>query len=198
MAIWRDLLSSTASQQKNFLPIFSSMCMPMLVELGAHQAVAGDGREVRAVHDLRHVVARDGAPVGDAGGAVLVAAGVAAVGVALGMADEDGDVRIVDVLVHDARGRRDQVIAQIDQVLVVLAVVAGDLAGVVELVEQLVAEDGLHLRHGGARVQAVGEQQQDVLLLHAGGVQLVEAGADGDLAVAGGLVAALDDVRDDE
>ena len=28
MAIWRLLLSSTASQQKNFLPIFSSMNMP--------------------------------------------------------------------------------------------------------------------------------------------------------------------------
>ena len=28
MAIWRDLVSSTASQQKNFLPIFSSISIP--------------------------------------------------------------------------------------------------------------------------------------------------------------------------
>ena len=149
------------------------------------------------MHDLRHVVRGDGAPVGNARGAVLVAAGVAAVGVALRMADEDRDVRIVDVLVHN-----DVVavlgIAQIDEVLVILAVVAGDLAGIIEFAKQLVAEDGLHLRHAGARMQTVGEQQQDVLLLHADGIQLVDAGTDGDLAVAGRLIAALDDIRDDD
>ena len=79
--------------------------------------------------------------------------------------------------------------------VVVLAVVAGDLAGGVELAEQLGAQDGLHLGHGGPGVQAVGEQQQHVLLLHPGGVQLVQAGTDGLLPVAGGLVAPLDDVR---
>ena len=113
------------------------------------------------------------------------------------MADEDRDVRIVDVLVHN-----DVVavigIAQIDEMLVILAVVAGDLAGIIEFAKQLVAEDGLHLRHAGARMQTVGEQQQDVLLLHADGIQLVDAGADGDLAVAGRLIAALDDIRDDD
>ena len=46
-------------------------------------------------------------------------------------------------------------------------------------------------------MQTVGEQQQDILLLHAGGIQLVDAGADGNLAVAGRLVAALDDIRGD-
>ena len=135
--------------------------------------------------------------MGDAGGAVLVAAGVAAVGVALRVADEHGDIRVIDVLVHD-----DVValigVAEVDEVVVVLAVVAGDLAGVVELTKQLVAEDGLHLLHGRTRMQAVGEEQQHVLLFDARAVELVEARADGDLAVAGRLVAALDDVRDDD
>ena len=89
-------------------------------------------------------------------------------------------------------------VAEIDKVVVILAVVAGDLAGIIELVKQFVAQNGLHLRHARARVQTVGEQQQDVLLLHADGIQLVDAGADGDLAVAGRLIAALDDIRDDD
>ena len=77
------------------------------------------------------------------------------------MTDEDGDIGIIDILVHD-----DVVavagIAQIDEMLVILAVVAGDLTGVIELIKQLIAKDGLHLRHAGARVQTVGEQQQDI------------------------------------
>ena len=169
----------------------------LLVELVAHFAVGGDGHEVLTVHDLRHMVRSDRTPMRNAGRAVLIAAGVTAVGVALRMTDEDGNVGVIDILVHN-----DVVavagIAQIDEMLVILAVVAGDLTGIIELIKQFIAEDGLHLRHAGARVQTVGEQQQDILLLHAGGIQLVDAGADGDLAVAGRLVAALDDVRDDD
>ena len=98
-----------------------------LVELGAHQAVAAYRGEVRAVHDLGHMVAGNASPVGDAGGAVLVAARVAAVGVALGVADEDGDVALIDVLVHQHRIARAGD-AQVDHVLIVLAVVAGELS----------------------------------------------------------------------
>ena len=166
----------------------------LLVELVPHLAVRGHGHEVLPVHHLGHVVGRDAPPVGDAGGAVLVAAGVAAVGVALGVPDEHRHVRVVDVLVHDHVVPLGGV-AQVHQVVIVLAVVAGDLAGGVELAEQLGAQDGLHLGHGGPGVQAVGEQQQHVLLLHPGGVQLVQAGTDGHLPVAGRLVAPLDDVR---
>ena len=143
------------------------------------------------------MVGGDAPPVGDAGGAVLVAAGVAAVGVALGVPDEHRHVRVVDVLVHDHVVPLGGV-AQVHQVVIVLAVVAGDLAGGVELAEQLGAQDGLHLGHSSTGVQAVGEQQQHVLLLHPGGVQLVQAGTDGHLPVAGRLVAPLDDVRNDD
>ena len=112
------------------------------------------------------------------------------------MADENRHVRVIDVFIHD-----DVVtvirVAEIDKVVVIFAVVAGDLAGIIELVKQFVAQNGLHLRHAGARVQTVGEQQQNILLFHARRVQLVDARADRDLAVAGRLVAALDDIRDD-
>ena len=169
-----------------------------LIKERAHHAVAGDGGEVLPVHDLRHVVAGDGAPVGDAGGAVLVAAGVAAVGVALRVTDEDGDVTFKDVFVHQHRRVVPGRAAEVDHVLRILGVVAGDLAGIIKFAEQLVAQDLFHLRHGGAGVQAVGDEQQDVLFLNTSGVQLIEARADGDLAVRRCLTAALDDVRDDE
>ena len=134
--------------------------------------------------------------MGNARSAVLIAAGVTAVGIALRMADENRHVRVIDVFIHD-----DVVavirVAEIDKVVVIFAVVAGDLAGIIELVKQFVAQNGLHLRHAGARVQTVGEQQQNILLFHARRVQLVDARADRDLAVAGRLVAALDDIRDD-
>ena len=130
----------------------------LLIELVAHLAVGRDGHEVRAVHDLRNVVRRDGTPMGNARSAVLISAGVTAVGIALRMADENRHVRVIDVFIHD-----DVVavirVAEIDKVVVILAVVAGDLAGIIELVKQFVAQNGLHLRHAGARVQTVGEQQ---------------------------------------
>ena len=135
--------------------------------------------------------------MGDAGGAVLVAARVAAVGVALGVADENRDVGVIDVLVHDhvVALRRE---AQVDEVVVVLGVVARDLAGALELVVEVVAQDELGLGGGGAGMQAVGEEQEHVVVGDAVGEELVEAGADGHLAVGGGLRAALHDVGDDD
>ena len=135
--------------------------------------------------------------MGDAGGAVLVAPGVAPVGVALGVADENGDIAVEDIFVHQHRvppaGG-----PQVHHMFAVLAVMAGELAGVIELAEQLLPQDLFHLRHGGPGVQSVGDQQQDVLLLHPGGIQLIQAGPDGHLPVGSGLTAALDDIGDDE
>ena len=113
------------------------------------------------------------------------------------MADEDGDVGVVDVLVHDhviALGRK----AQVDQVLVVLGVVARDLAAVVELAEQLVAQNLTGLLDARAGVQAVGEQQQHIIVRDAVGEQLVQAHANRHATVRGRLRAALYDVGDDD
>lgn len=125
--------------------------------------MAGDRGKVRTVHHLGHMVARDGAPVGDAGGAVLVAAGIAAVGVALAVADEDRDVTLKDIAVHQHRITAVGM-AQVHHIGGILAVMAGDLTGIVEFVEQLLAEDLPHLRDRGTGVQAVGDHQQHVLL----------------------------------
>ena len=167
------------------------------VELVAHEAAAVHGGEVVPVHDLGHMVAGNAAPVGDAGGAVLIAARVAAVGVALYMADEDGQVALEHVLVHPHRvaplGG-----AQVDHVVRVLGVVAGHLVGGPELVEQLLTEDGLVVLELRTGVQAVGDDELDVLLLHARGIQLLQDELNAHLAVAGGLLAALDAVGHNE
>ena len=136
-----------------------------LVELGAHEGMAGNRGEIRPVHHVRHMVAGDGPPVGNAGGAMLIAAGIAPIGIALGVADEDGDVAIEHVFIHQHRipPAGDP---QIHHMVIVLAVVAGDLMGIVKLVEQLHAQDLLHFRDGGPGMQAVGEHEQYVLLLH--------------------------------
>ena len=128
---------------------------------------------------------------------MLVAAGVAAVGVALGVADENGNVAVKDILVHE-NGVTPLGGAQIHHVLIVFTVVGGDLVGPVELVEHLLAQNLLHLSLGGTGVQTVGEQQQDVFLADTAGIQLVETCTDGNLPVGSGLAAALDDVRNDE
>ena len=142
------------------------------VELGPHQAVAGDRSEVLPVHDLGHMVGGDAPPMGNARGAVLVAAGVATIGVALDVADEDGNVAVEDILVHEHRvaplGG-----AQVYHMLRVLGIVAGDLVGPVELVKELLAQNLPHLALRGAGVQAVGEQQQNVLFANTAGVQLL-------------------------
>ena len=113
------------------------------------------------------------------------------------MADENGDIAVKDVLVHQHR------VAPLGSTQVyhmrrVFGVVGRDLVRPVELVEELLSQNLPHFALGGTGVQAIGEQQQDILLLHAAGVQLLQAGGDGDLPVGGRLAAALDDVGDDE
>lgn len=128
--------------------------------------------------------------MGDTRGTVLVAAGVAAIGVALRVADEDGKVGFKYGLVHyDPVAARSA--AEINEGVIVLRVVAGYLIRGIELSEKLVAEYLPRLLAARAGVEAVGEEQEDIFFLNAGRVQLLEQHLDGDLAVRGGLDAAL-------
>ena len=70
----------------------------LLVKLVAHAAVVGNGHKVALMHYLRHMVGGDAAPMGNPRSAMLVSAGVAAVGIALRVADEDGNVGIKDII----------------------------------------------------------------------------------------------------
>ena len=59
---------------------------------------------------------------------------------------------------------------------------AAMLASIDEIDGGLIAltQDLLHLPHGGPGVQAVGKQQENVLFLHPGPIELIQAGPDGD------------------
>ena len=65
----------------------------------------------------------DAAPVGYAGSTMLISSRISAIGIALGMSDEDGDVGIIYIFVHDymiAMGG----IAQIHKVVIILGIMA--------------------------------------------------------------------------
>ena len=60
-----------------------------LIELVPHERMAGHRREVFPVHDRRNMMGRNAAPVGDAGGAVLVASGIPPIWISLGVSDQN-------------------------------------------------------------------------------------------------------------
>ena len=182
---------------EEFLPHLLFHKHAVAVKFLAHHAAGGDRNEVRLVHHLRHMVAGNAPPMADAGRTVLVAARIAAIRIALRMPDEDRNIRVKHVFVHDHMVAR-LGISKVYQVIVVFAVMAGDLPERIKLIKQLLAEDRAHLLHRCTRVQSVGKQQEHILLLHADAVKLVEAGADRHLAVRGRLVAALYDIRNDD
>ena len=70
------------------------------IEFVPHQAAVIDRCEIRPVHDCRYMVAGNAFPVGNAGSAVFIAAGIATVGVPVYMTDEDGEIRLIDHAVH--------------------------------------------------------------------------------------------------
>ena len=170
---------------------------PDLIELGAHQAPAAHRHKFGPVHDAWHMVGGDAPPVGDPGGAVLITARIAPVGVPLGMSDQHGDVGVVDIFVHDyrvpARGE-----AQVDEVVPVLAVMVDDLPAVPEFIEERLAQNAQKLLLGVFPVQAVGAEEQDVPLLHPGGVKLLEDDRDAHLAMRAFLLPALHPVGEDD
>jgi hypothetical protein len=73
------------------------------VEFMAHGGVVVNRNEVCLVHDFGDVVGGDGFPMGNTGRAVLVAAGITAVGVTLSMADQKSDIGLKDIAVHNNR-----------------------------------------------------------------------------------------------
>ncbi len=131
------------------------------VELPSHEGFGVDRCEVVAVHDVGCMVGRNGLPVGDARCGMLVAARITAIGVAQGMADEDSQVGVEDLLAHDDR-IVDLIDAEVHQVVVVLRVVVDDLVAVPVIVEDLVAEDGLDLLLRVLPVKPVGTDQKDI------------------------------------
>ena len=74
----------------------------------------------------------------------------------------------------------------------------GDLVGVIELIEQIITQNLLHLGHCGSGMKAVRKQQKNVLFCYSSSVQLIQTGPDGHTTMGGRLGASLHNVRNDE
>ena len=152
------------------------------------------GHEVRAVERGRRVVAADRAPGRQAGHEHLVAAGVAAVRVALRVADQDREVGLGDLAVHlDPVAHL--VDAEVEDAVRVLGVVRAEPV-VPELVDDGLGQVLVQLVAGVLAVQSDGAEQPDVALADAGGAQLFEDDRDAGLAVGAVVHPALDAVRE--
>ena len=105
-----------------------------LIEFRSHHAMSGNWCEIRSVHNLRNMVGSYGTPVGDTGRAVLVASGITAIGIALGVTDQNGNITIEHILIHQnpiaALGT-----AQIHQMLIIFRIMTCDLMGPIKLVK---------------------------------------------------------------
>ena len=105
-----------------------------LIEFRSHHAMSGNRCEIRSVHNLRNMVGSYGTPVGDTGRTVLVASGITAVGIALGVTNQDGNIAIEHILIHQnpiaALGT-----AQIHQMLIIFRIMTCNLMGPVKLVK---------------------------------------------------------------
>ena len=128
---------------------------------------------------------------------MLIPAGISAVGIALDMADQDRDITVKYILVHVNR------IAaacqpQIHHVIRILAVMADNLPRGPELMKKLITENRPGIRFGTAGMEPVGDNKQDILLLNARAVKLIQDITDAQLSVAGGLLAAFYTVRHHE
>ena len=97
-----------------------------LIKFRPHKRLSADRSKILPVHDLRHMVGGNGTPMGDACGAVLISPGVAAVGIALGVPDEDCHVAVIHIFVHEHRVAAVRG-AQVHQMLIILAVMVDNL-----------------------------------------------------------------------
>lgn len=135
-----------------------------LIKLGPHKGVAVYRGKILPVHNLRHMMGCNGTPVGNSCRTVLISSGIAAVRISLGMADKDRHITVIHILIH--KNRVSPVCrSQINHVFIILAVMADDLVGIPEFVEQLLPQDIADLLFRTSGMKAVGADQQDILFL---------------------------------
>ena len=132
-------------------------------------------------------------PVGDTGSAVLVAAGITAIRISLHMPDQNRQITVIDIFIHQNRVTP-SCGTQIYHVFLILTVMTDNLPGMPELVEQLLPENGSGILFGTSWVKAVRDDQKDILFLHTSCIQFFQNITDTQLPVAGRLFTALDPV----
>ena len=113
-----------------------SMCWPISSNLVRIREWPFTGVKILPVHNLRNMMGCNGTPVGNSCRTVLISSGIAAVRISLGMADKDRHITVIHILIH--KNRVSPVChSQINHVFIILAVMADDLVGIPEFVEQL-------------------------------------------------------------
>src|SRR5574344_2474039 len=113
------------------------------------------------------------------------------------MADHNSYIGVIDILVHDHMVAA-ICVSQVYKVFIVLAVMACQKTVWIELVEEVVTKNLLHLLLSCTWMETIGDDEENILLLNPYTVELVEDTAHGNLSVACRLATTLDDVRDDD
>ena len=121
--------------------------------------------EVRSMHYGWNMVGCDAPPVCDAAETVLISTAVSAVWVTRCVTDHDGYIGVIDILVHDHVVAA-LCISKVHQVLIVFTVVACEETVWIELVEELLSKNLLHLLLRCTWMESVGDDEEDVLLLY--------------------------------
>ena len=165
-----------------------------LIELRTHQAVTANRRKILPVHHAGRMMAGNAAPVSNSRSRMLIAAAVAAVGIALNMADHNRHIRVINIFIHNDRiapaGR-----SQINQMVIILTVMIFNLSAEPKLIKQLPPQNTQNFFLGVLPMQAVRAKQQDILFFNAGRIKLLQNEFDCYLPVRGRLLPAFDPVR---
>ena len=166
-----------------------------LIKLGAHKGMAADRCKILPVHHLGYMVGSNGTPVGDAGRTMFIAAGIASIGISLGVSNEDCNIAVIYIFVHEDRispvcG------TQIYHMVIILAVMSDDLMGIPELMKQLFPQDRPYLLLRASGVKAVGADHQDILFLHAHRIQFLKDQLNGEFPVCRRLKPPFYDIRE--
>ena len=167
------------------------------IEFIAHERAAVDRCEIFPVHDRRHMVAGNGAPVGDAGRRMLVPSGVPAVRVSLHVPHQNRNVAVKHIPVEED-GIAPPCGSEIYHVLRILGIMADDLSRWPEFLKKLLSEDGKRLLLRAPGVESVADDKEHVPLLNPRRNQFLQHIFHGKLPVAGLLLSPLDPVRNNK
>ncbi len=124
------------------------------VKLLPHHTVRGHRHKIIPVHYFRYVMSRNASPVGNTGRTVLISSRIPAVRIALGMTDQNRNIRIIHIFIHNDMipGFR---VPEILKMCIILAVVACDAPDRIKLFKKCIPEYHAHLFYSRPRVEPV-------------------------------------------
>ena len=140
------------------------------------------------------MVAGNASPICNPCRAVLVTAGIASIGIALDMTDENRQICFKHVFIHENRISPVRK-PQIHHMLRILGIMADDLPAVPERIINFPSKKRQCILVRTSGMQAIGDNKQDILLFHSCRIQVIQYVFYRQLSVAGGLLPAFYAVR---